>query len=340
MTDDIDVLVVGAGHAGLGVAARLKARGREPLLVEASPRVGDTWRSRWASLRLFTPRFVDGLPGARFPDGDDIFPGKDEVADFQERYAQWLGVPVRLGTRVERMTPRESGFIAVVGGETVRARNVVIASGAHQTPRIPAFASAVGPGITQLHSREYGTFGPLPAGPVLVVGANNSGAEIAVEIGRSHPVTVAIGTPVPPAPPRWRSARWWRISQFRNWVLRGRILPGPLPWPLKPPRYIEVDLAAAERDGLVRRAPRVMDAAGAEVRLADGTVVTPRTIVWATGFRLDDSWIDVPQGERGIVVGAHRRGPVPGLWILRANLLGALHWGAVDVAADLQRQGR
>ena len=330
---------MGAGHGGLGVAARLKAKGRDPIIVDASSRVGDTWRGRWASLRLFTPRFVDGLPGMPFPDGDDPFPGKDEVADYQQAFAAQLGVPIRLGAVVRRIRPAGNAFEVSLDGETLRARNVVVATGAHQTPRIPPFAARLDPSVVQLHSRDYGRSGALPDGPVLVVGARNSGAEIAVEVARTHATTVALGTQPPVAPPRWRSTRWWRVAQLRNWLLRGRILPGPLPWPLKPPGYLEVDLERAQRDGVLRLAPRAVDAAGADVHFADGTTTHPRTVIWATGFRNDDTWIDVPSGEEGIPVGKHRRGPVGGLWIVRATLLGSLHWGALDVASDIARQG-
>jgi putative flavoprotein involved in K+ transport len=338
---DVDVLVVGAGHAGLGVAARLKARGRSPLIVEANPRVGDSWRARWSSLRLFTPRFVNGLPGMRFPDGDDPFPNKDEVADYQERYAEALGVPMRRGTRINHLRHAAEGFVASLDGGVIAARSVVIANGAHRTPRIPAFASRLDPAVLQLHSSEYGRAGVLPPGPVLVVGGRNSGAEIAMELAGTHEVALTLDTQTRYAPARWRSTRWWRAAQFRSWVLRGAIVPGPLPWPLKPPagRWVEVDVRRAEREGALRLVPRAVDAANSEVRFADGRAEPFRTVVWATGFRIDDSWVDVPS-EDGIKIGRHRRAPVPGLWIVRANLLASLHWGALDAASDLDRSGR
>lgn len=339
MSDDVDVLIVGAGHGGLGVAARLKRHGRSPVLVDAAPRIGDTWRRRWPSLRLFTPRFVNKLPGMPFPDGADPFPGKDEVAEYQQRYAEWLRVPLRLGARVDRATPRADGsFDAFIGGEVVRARNVVVTTGAHHTPRIPAFAARLGGRVTQLHSCEYGTFGPLPDGPVLVIGARNSGVEIAMDLGGTHEVTVAIGKHPRYAPARWRSPTWWRLAQLRGWLLRGASLPGPLPWPLKPPAgWVELDIDRARREGRLSFATRAIDADGATVRFADGSEMRPRTLIWATGFRLDDSWIDVPLENGAMRVGQHRRGPVPGLWVNRANLLGSLHWGALDIAADIAR---
>ncbi len=342
MSADVDVLIVGAGHAGLGVAARLLARGREPVIVEASPRVGDSWRARWASLRLFTPRFVNGLPGMRFPDGDDPFPVKDEVADYQERFAGTLGVPIQLGTRVQQLRRASKCFVASIDGGAISARNVVIANGAHRTPKIPAFASRLDPAVLQLHSSQYGRAGALPPGPVLVVGGRNSGAEIAMELAGTHEVAITFDGRARYAPARWRSTGWWRAAQFRSWVLRGAILPGPLPWPLKPPagRWVEVDVRRAGREGVLRLLPRAVDARGTDIVFADGRAESFRIVVWATGFRIEDSWIDVPSADRGVVVGRHGRGPVPGLWFVRANLLASLHWGALHAASDIARAGR
>jgi putative flavoprotein involved in K+ transport len=339
---DVDVLVVGAGHGGLGVAARLKARGRSPVILEANPRIGDSWRARWPSLRLFTPRFVNSLPGMRFPDGDDPFPNKDEVADYQQRYAESLGVPIRLATPVRQLRRARDSFAASLDDGVITARTVVVASGAHSTPKIPTFASRLDPAVLQLHSSEYGRAGALPAGPVLVVGGRNSGAEIAMELAATHEVALTFDKRTSYAPARWRSPGWWRTAQFRSWLLRGAILPGPLPWPIKPPagRWVEVDVRRAERDGRLRLVPRVIDVTGDRVRFVDGDMERFPIVVWATGFRNDDSWIDVPSGPNGIVVGKHRRGPVPGLWIVRANLLASLHWGALDVASDLAQSGR
>lgn len=341
MSADVDVLIVGAGHGGLGVAARLRRRGREPLIVDANPRVGDVWRRRWASLRLFTPRFANTLPGMPFPEGDDPFPGKDEVAAYQERYARELGVPLRLGTRVTRIRPTAGAFEVTLAGDRLLAWNVVAANGAHQTPKIPSFAAKLDREIHQLHSRDYGTAGPLPEGPVLVVGGHNSGAEIAMDLAGTHAVTLTFDERTRYAPSRWRSTRWWRAAQLRSWLLRGAILPGPLPWPLKPPagRWVEVDLRRAEREGALRLVSRAVDADGPVVRFADGSSMRPSTVVWASGFRIDDTWIDVPSGDEGMKVGRHRRGPVRGLWVNRASLLASLHWGALDITSDIARTG-
>src|SRR5207247_11157699 len=136
---DSDVLIIGAGQAGLGVAARLKERGRHALVVDAKPRIGDTWRERWSSLRLFTPRFMNTLPGLPFPDGADPFPGTEEVADYQHRYASERGLDVHLNSRVTRLRREGQGFAAEIGRDLVRARYAVVSTGAHQVPRCRAF---------------------------------------------------------------------------------------------------------------------------------------------------------------------------------------------------------
>ncbi len=341
MTDDIDVLIVGAGHGRLGVASLLASRRHRSVIVDANPRVGDSWRNRWPSLRLFTPRFLNGLPGSPFPPGPDPFPTKDEVADYQEAYAARLAVPIRLGVGVSRLRRANGSYEATMGDTVIRARNVVVATGSHHTPRIPAFAARLPASVTQLHSRDYRHPELLPDGPVIVVGANNSGAEIALELSRTHPTTLAVGTSRPLAPRRWRDPRWWRVAGIRGRLLRGRRPPQWLPWPFSVGRFLEIDIHAAARSGAFRLVPRAVDVSGDALRLADGTSATARTVVWATGFELDDSWIDLPGAADGLPAAARGRSPVPGLWFVRGMLLDVVSAASRAVAADIaSRAGR
>ena len=339
------MLIVGAGHGGLAVAHDLVRAQREVLIVDAHQRVGDAWRTRWDSLRLFTPRDLDGLPGIPFPRGDDPFPNKDEVADYQERYAREMRFPLQLGAEVRALKSIGDTFEATVGGNVIRARSVVIAGGPFHTPRIPDFASRLDPTVLQLHSRDYRRARDLPEGPVVVVGAANSGSEIAVEVARERPTTIAIGTRKPLAPKRFRSPTWWKLALLRDRVFHERTAYiAWLPWPLRAGGYLGADLdAAGATDGL-RLAARAVDVAGDEVRFADGTAARARTVIWATGFIAGGEPPATPLFIAGgeppatplVPIGRHGRTPVPGLHFVRGRFLFAISRHARDVARDVR----
>jgi putative flavoprotein involved in K+ transport len=341
VSEDTDVLIVGAGHGGLAVAHDLVRSGREVLLVDAHQRVGDAWRTRWDSLRLFTPRDLDGLPGIGFPAGDDPFPNKDDVADYQERYAHEMRFPLGLGTAVSALRGTAGVFEATVGADVIRARSVVIAGGHFQAPRIPDFAA-------QLHSRDYRRAHDLPEGPVVVVGAANSGGEIAVEVARERPTTIAIGTRKPLPPKRFRSPTWWKLALLRDRVFHERTAyVSWLPWPLRAGGYLEADLDEARVAHGLRLAPRAVDAAGDVVRFADGSTAPARTVIWATGFIAGEEPPATPLiiagGEPSatslIAIGRHGRTPVPGLHFVRGRFLYSISRHARDVARDIGRSG-
>jgi putative flavoprotein involved in K+ transport len=342
MQPDIDVLIVGAGHGGLAVAHDLVRAGREVLIVDAHQRVGDAWRTRWDSLRLFTPRDLDALPGTPFPRGDDPFPNKDEVADYQERYAQEMRFPLRLGEEVRALKTVGSAFEATVGGDVIRARSVVVAGGHFHAPRIPDFASRLDPTVLQLHSSDYRRARDLPEGPVVVVGAANSGSEIAVEVARERPTTIAIGTRKPLAPKRFRSPTWWKLALLRDRVFHERTAYiAWLPWPLRAGGYLVADLDAARAAHGLRLAPRVLDVAANRVRFVDGSDVPARTVIWATGYRADHSFIagGEPPATPLVPIGRHGRTPIPGLHFVRGRFLFAISRHARDVARDIRNSG-
>ena len=331
------MLIVGAGHGGLAVAHDLIRAGRDVLLVDAHQRVGDAWRTRWDSLRLFTPRDLDALPGLSFPRGDDPFPDKDEVADYQERYAQEMRLPLRFGAEMRSLRRLGDLFEATAGADVIRARSVVIAGGHFHAPRIPDFASRLDPTVLQLHSRDYRRARDLPEGPVVVVGAANSGSEIAVEVARERPTTIAIGTRKPLAPKRFRSPTWWKLALLRDRVFHERTAYiAWLPWPLRAGGYLGPDLDAAAITYGLRLAPRVVDAGANRVRFVDRSDVPVRTVIWATGYRADHSWIEAPKEQGVILVGRHGRTPVPGLHFVRGRFLFAISRHARDVARDVR----
>src|SRR5688572_10003315 len=180
--ETLDVLVVGAGQAGLAFGRYLQQQDARFLLVDAGARVGDVWRSRWDSLRLFTAAEHDGLPDLSFPGEPGTYPGKDAVADYLDGYAATFDLPVRLGTRVTRVSRTEEGFSAETSTGPVRARQVVVATGPFSAAHIPAAAAGLDPEVVSVHSSVYRRPADLPEGPVVVVGAGNSGVQIADEL--------------------------------------------------------------------------------------------------------------------------------------------------------------
>src|SRR5215510_11849203 len=145
-----EVLIVGAGQTGLAAGYHLLRRGREVLLVDRNERIGDSWRARWDSLKLYSPASRDGLPGMPFPAGRTAYPTKDEMADYLEAYAARFELPVRLGTGIESLTQDDGRFVADTGGSRIEAETVVVASGVFEKPHVPEFADELDPEITQL----------------------------------------------------------------------------------------------------------------------------------------------------------------------------------------------
>ena len=312
----LDVVVVGAGQAGLAIAWQVSRRGLRLLVLEAAAELGQSWRSRWDSLTLFTPAQYDALPGMPFPAPADTYPTKDPVADYLQAYADAFQLPVRLNARVTSLSRSGNGFEVRTADQTFSARRVVVATGPFQVPFIPAAASGLDRAVTQIHSTDYRNPGALPDGPVLVVGGGNSGLQIAEELSASRRVDVAVGTNPPMLPQRLlgRDLFWWltRLGLMRvpaesrlgrRVQARGEFVIGTSRRSLK-------------RAGVTFR-PRLVGAEGRTVRFADGSTLDVGVVLWATGYRSDYSWISIPGVVRDGRV-AHRRGvtDVPGLYFL------------------------
>jgi putative flavoprotein involved in K+ transport len=315
-----DTVIVGAGPAGLAVGYHLMRRGQSCIILEADERIGDTWRRRWDSLRLFTPARYDGLPGMRFPAPPWSFPTKDELADYLEAYADRFQLPVRTGVRVSGLAAGERCFRLDCGDHVVEADQVVVATGAHRVPRIPGFAAEIDPETVQLHSRDYRNPAQLPDGPVLVVGVGNSGAEIAYELSSSRPVIMA-GAESGQIPVRHGSKRFRivvRLVRFLGLhVLTqrtpiGRRVGSRAAATATPLIRVKSDDLAARG---VERVPRVVGVVDGRARVEDGRVLDVAGIVWCTGYRYDFSWIDLEAlDERGHPVHSRGVGSVPGLY--------------------------
>jgi putative flavoprotein involved in K+ transport len=295
----LETVIIGGGQAGLSVGYHLAKRERPFVILEANERIGDSWRKRWDSLRVFTPARADGLTGWPFPGSPWSFPTKDEMGDYMEAYAKRFDLPVRTGVRVDGVSREENRYIVAFGDQRIEADNVVVASGACQEPRVPLFASELDPSIVQLHSSQYLGTSQLQEGSVLLVGVGNSGAEISFELARTHPTWLA-GKEHGHLPVRHGSIPFrllFRVVRFIGY----RVLTTSTPIGRKVrPRFI------AGGPPLIRVRPKDIAAAGIArvgrvVGVRDGLpllegdqVLDVANVIWCTGFRPDFSWIHLP----------------------------------------------
>lgn len=197
MTEHVETVIVGGGQAGLAMSYCLRQLGREHVILERG-RLAERWRSeRWDSLTLLTPNWLTQLPGYGYRGDDpDGFMGRDEVVRFLEGYAASFDPPLRCGVQVESVRPKPDADRYLVSTDTgiIEARNVVVATGPYQQPKIPAASTLLPAGLLQVHSRDYRNPAQLPPGAVLVVGSGASGLQICEDLYRSgRTVYLAVG---------------------------------------------------------------------------------------------------------------------------------------------------
>ncbi|MBT2532029.1 NAD(P)-binding domain-containing protein [Arthrobacter sp. ISL-48] len=327
-TGTLDTMIIGGGQAGLALGYYLNKQQRKFLILDANPRAGDAWRQRWDSLRVFTPAKYDGLPGAPFPADRLSFPSKNDVAGYLEGYAAKFSLPVLNGIRVERLWREGGRFMAAANGQRWEAHNVVVATGCSQAAKVPGFAAELAPSIVQLHSSDYRNIEQLQEGPVLVVGLGNSGAEIGIEVCRTHPTIVA-GKPGGELPVKHgRTAARYVLPVVRFVGSHVLTTSTPIGRKVAPSfkmhaapliRTKSKDLTAAG----VRLVPRVAGVENGLPVLADGTRLDVSNVIWCTGFKDDFSWIDpallddggLPRQVRGVALDS------PGLFFLGQEFL-------------------
>jgi putative flavoprotein involved in K+ transport len=329
-----DVIVIGAGQAGLSVGYHLKRCGLRFVILNGDARVGDSWRKRWDSLRLFTPASLDGLDGMPFPaPSSDYFPTKDEMADYLEAYAARFALPVRCNVRVERVSKRDGRYLVQAGALELEAAHVVVAMAGYQQPRVPALAAELDPSIVQLHSSAYRNPSQLKPGALLIAGAGNSGSELAVELGRSHAIYMA-GRDTGHVP--FRITSWLGRNVLCRLLLRivfHRLLTVKTPIGRKARPHV-----ISKGGPLIRVRPEALAAAGVErtarvagVRdgrplLEDGRALDVANVIWCTGFDPGSAFIDLPvfdadgqpRHQRGVVDGE------PGLYFVGLAFLYAM----------------
>ncbi|MGH2681574.1 MAG: flavin-containing monooxygenase [Actinomycetota bacterium] len=318
-----DTVIIGGGQAGLATGYHLKRLGLPFVILDAQERVGDAWRTRWDSLRLFTPARYDRLPGLPFPAPAWSFPTKDEMGDYLETYAERFELPVRTDVSVDRLSREEDRYVIAAGDRRIEADRVVVSTGANRVPKMPAFSPQLDPGILQMHSSDYRGPAQLRDGEVLLVGVGNSGAEIAFELSRTHRTWLAgkESGQIPVRHGTFRARLGFQVFRFiGHHVLTLGTPIGRRALPkldTKAAPLIRVRKKELARAG-VQRVPRVAGVQRGLPLLEGGQVLDVENVIWCTGFRQDFPWIDLPIFEEdGRPV--HDRGVVssePGLYFV------------------------
>jgi putative flavoprotein involved in K+ transport len=315
-SEHFDAVVVGGGQAGLATGFHLSRRNINFVILDAYPRVGEAWRRRWESLRLFTPARLDGLPGTPFPGRVGALPTKDDMANYLESYAGQHKLPIRLGIHVDALSREGDRYVLTAGDRQFETDHVVVATGGHPNPKRPDFAAELDQSIVQLHSSDYRDPSQLQDGDVLVVGAGNSGAEIALDAARQHRVWLSGRATGTVSPMLYSRPSWWlatklitvKTSMGRNMATQLRTKGTPLV------RIRESDFARAG----IARVPRVEGVEAGKPRLEGGRQLDVRNVVWCTGFMHDYSWMQLPATDSSHFP-AHERGVVlsePGLYFV------------------------
>jgi len=308
-TKHLHTVIIGGGQAGLATGYFLKRMKKNFIILDENVKIGDSWRKRWDSLKLFTPSQHDSLPGLPFPGPENSFPGKDEVADYLERYTIEFSLPVQLNSKVKNLYSRNNHFEIDTSEKKLFADNVVIATGTNPVPYVPSLASDLSSEIFQIHSSQYRNPWSLPDGDVLVVGAATSGIEIALEISKTHKTFIS-GKPTFHIPDNvikyGGKLYWWFINNIITIKtpigkkVKGKIIHSGSP-------LIRVSADDLDRAG-ISHLPRVVKTDNGFPYFEDNTVIKVSSVIWATGYKPDFSWIEMnitdetgwPKTNRGI----------------------------------------
>jgi putative flavoprotein involved in K+ transport len=312
----LDVAVIGGGQAGLAAGYFLAQQSRDFVILEAAGEPAAAWQGRWDSLRLFTPVRYDSLPGLAFPGDPDSYPGRDDVVAYLTDYARRFELPVELNSRVQRVRAGDGGgFRVELADRSYDADQLVIATGPFQVPFTPAMAAELSSDVRQLHSIGYRSADDLPSGTVLVVGGGNTGYQIAAELAQSRAVHLAVGRRQTPLPQRilgWDLFRYLQATGLMDKTVDSRLVQR-----LKDKDTLIGSSPRAARKLGIHARPRATSASDATVTFADGSQVAVDGVVWATGFRLEHSFVQLPVFDDEARL-RHQRGvtDVPGLYFV------------------------
>ncbi|WP_026560053.1 NAD(P)/FAD-dependent oxidoreductase [Bacillus sp. J37] len=311
-----NTIIIGAGQAGLAVGYYLKQSNKSFLILDKGNEVGESWKERYDSLVLFTPRMYSTLPGMKFQGESHGFPTKAEVADYLQKYVVKYNIPIRFQSEVVSVSEKEGHFIIKTKNNVYTAENLVIATGPFQIPSMPALSKKVN--INQLHSSQYRNSKQLTDGNVLVVGCGNSGAQIAVELSKERETFLAVSKKLSYLPLilRQKSIFWWfdkiGILKASNSSLIGRLIQK------RGDPIFGFELKEAIKQDTIKLKNRVIDVNQHKLFFEDTTELEVQNIIWATGFKTDFSWLHINHviSEKGNVI--HTRGvtTIKGLYFI------------------------
>ncbi len=289
-----DVVIIGAGQAGLALGFYLKQANQSFLLIDKAKEIGESWKNRYDSLTLFTPRVYSELPDFKMKGPRQGYPTKDEVADYLAKYASYHSLPIQLNTIVTSVKEVGDGFKIETSKETIRAKNIVIATGPFQEPSIPSFAKNLSNQVFQIHSSQYKNPTQLKDGPVLVVGGANSGAQIGVELAKERTVYLSVSQKLNfiPQDLGGKSIFWW----FDKFGILKASTTSKLGTLIKkrPDPIFGFELKTAIKSGKVTIKPRTTIIKEDIFIFDDKSSLNVPNVVWATGFKANYQWLQIP----------------------------------------------
>ncbi|ESQ79184.1 NAD(P)/FAD-dependent oxidoreductase [Asticcacaulis sp. YBE204] len=328
-----DVIVVGAGQSGLAAGYFLKHAGIDFVIIDRDRRVGEVWRKRYDSLKLFTPREFNGLPGRDMSGDPEGYPDRDEFADYLENYATHFELPILFGLRVDKVRRlADSSFELMLSNQTtLRARKVILAFGTYPSTIIPGMRNTLAPKVHQMNATAYKNPKDVPLGPVLVVGDGATGRDLAFDLADTHEVHLAKGRPQLTLPARllgkslWRWLEWVGLFDTRRYRT-GKGLRRPIP------STVPQDKVLKARG--VKLHPRLIATKDETATFKDAQTLKVRSVIWCVGYGMDLKWVDIPEAKDADGRIVHDRGvsQADGLYLVgrlwQSGLTSGLIYGA------------
>ncbi|WP_025151357.1 NAD(P)/FAD-dependent oxidoreductase [Bacillus sp. H1a] len=314
----LDIVVIGAGQAGLSMGYYLQQGGYDFVILDGEKRIGDSWRNRYDSLILFTPKSYSSLPGMKLEGDENAFPTKDEIANYLEIYASHFSLPVQMETIVHKVQKIKNTFELSTDKGVFHSKHVIIASGAFQKPFIPSISKSLPQEVFQIHSSQYQSPETIPGGPILVVGGGNSGTQIATELAGSRDVTISISQPFKSLPLKIMGKSIFHWLEKVGLLYAGTTTKRGSWFQQQSDLIFGFEFKKLIRKGNIKIHSRAIQAQEREITFNDRSKISVQNIIWSTGFVPDYKWIDIEGtlDEKGFPL--HKRGvsPCQGLYYI------------------------